>query len=104
MPILPSLLASRTVTCGLAPLLYVLGMSVEFRNKVEAVMGDIWDKWNNVVKNTSSQLQDDEPTVQYSSVVVNRILGQANRAEHACAAEHLPNQTYRNVKDYLSRI
>ena len=102
MPRLPTVLTYRTVTCGLAPLLYVLAMSHEFRNQVEHMMEDIRDTWNYVVRN-SSQLEDDEP-----SVVVNRILSQPNRPEQNCD-EHLPNQTYHHhrysdVKDYLSRI
>ena len=100
---LPSVLVYRTVTCGLAPLLYVLAMSHEFRNQVEVMMEDIKNirnKWSYIVRN-SSQLEDGEP-----SVVVTRIFSEPNQAEQNYDG-HLPNQTcrrYGDVKDYLSRI
>ena len=75
-------LISKTVSCGVAPLLYVLAMS-EFRDKVEDKLEDVWqfvtNKFTGIIRGFRVQPEVDEPidnilVVQRSGTVTNQNL------------------------------
>ena len=75
-----SFLIFKTVSCGVAPLLYVLAMS-EFRDKVEDKLEDIWqfvnNKFTGIIRGFRVQPGVDEPiddilVVQRTESVTNQ--------------------------------
>ena len=64
VPMEYSALIFRWLSCGVAPLLYVLAMS-EFRDKVEDKLEDIWqfvtNKFTSIIRGFRVQPEVDEP-------------------------------------------
>ena len=81
----------KTITCGVAPLLYVLAMS-EFRDKVEDKLEDIWQFVTNlfmgIMRGFRVQPELDEPIDD--SLVIQRTESVTNQNQTADGL--LPNQ------------
>ena len=86
-----SALIFKTVSCGVAPLLYVLAMS-EFRDKVEDKLEDIWqfvtNKFTGIIRGFRVQPEDDEPID--NSLVIHRTMSVTNQTRRVDGL--LPNQ------------
>ena len=86
-----SSLIFRTVSYGVAPLLYVLAMS-EFRDKVEDKLEDIWqfvtNKFMGIIRGFRVQHKVDEPIDD--SLVIQRTESVTN--QNQTADGFLPNQ------------
>ena len=86
-----SFLIFKTVSCGVAPLLYVLAMS-EFRDKVEDKLEDIWqfvtNKFTGIIRGFRVHPKVDEPIDDI--LVVQRTESVTNQNQTADVL--LPNQ------------
>ena len=84
-------LINKTVSCGVAPLLYVLAMS-EFRDKVEDKLEDIWqfvtNKFTGIIRGFRVQPEVDEPIEE--SLAIQRTESVTNQNQTADVL--LPNQ------------
>ena len=94
MPIISTGLIFRTVSGGVAPLLYVLAMS-EFRHQVEEKLEDIWqfvtNKFTSIVRGFRVQPEVEEPID--NSLVIHRTVFVQNQSETGSLSNRLlPNQ------------
>ena len=78
-------LISKTVSCGVAPLLYVLAMS-EFRDKVEDKLEDIWqfvtNKFTGIIRGFRVQPEVDESIEETDSA--NRVRNKPKYSDSRC--------------------
>ena len=91
VPMVYSFMIFSTVSCGVAPLLYVLAMS-EFRDKVEDKLEDIWqfvtNKFTGIIRGFRVHPEVDEPIDDI--LVVQRTESVTNQNQTADVL--LPNQ------------
>ena len=91
VPMVYSPLIFKTVSCGVAPLLYVLAMS-EFRDKVEDKLEDIWqfvtNKFTGIIRGFRVEPGVDEPT----DLVIHRTMSLRNQPEPRIVDGLFPNQ------------
>ena len=86
-----SALIFRWLSCGVAPLLYVLAMS-EFRDKVEDKLEDIWqfvtNKFTGIIRGFRVQPEVDEPI----DLVIQQIMPLRKQREPRTVDGLIPNQ------------